>query len=410
MKKKKKEEAKPVRKSQGQILQEALGLGPEDLPDVEKKLFIARFLDYFSEETLDFVYKDRSIESYKDEIIKFLEFVGTSREEDKLLKRSFENKEIMEIIYRLKKKAEELALNKGGMKKGVDKRLRKISLITTMPMFGVLIIFTIAFMFFDFFGSWINFFILIPILCVFCMVPQFVRGSVLRKWYQFKEENRNDFFTENREDIMIMKGYTGEILNNIRDKLLELKVPLQLIKFVLHSRDYENLKLINQQTVKGLPQFFFSFDYPPGMEPFPIPEILLKQQEVGRHAKPEQRPEKNFIVLTELEGKNGVLTNFLPSLKTSLADKINDMLNDCEFTRVPKVFKEIIPDSENQPIYCTCGEVAKITNIQICNWKNQFKFYLFESAECQCGEQIYVFSLLDDSTEVPEELTDIFSS
>ena len=106
------EEVKPVRKSQGQILQEALGLGSDDLPDVEKKLFIARFLDYFSEETLDFVYKDRSIESYKKEITEFLESVGTSREEDKLLKISFENKEIMEIVYRLKKRRKNLHIIK----------------------------------------------------------------------------------------------------------------------------------------------------------------------------------------------------------------------------------------------------------------------------------------------------------
>ena len=51
---KKKRSARPARKTQGQIIQEALGLGPTDIQDVEKKLFIVRFLDYFSEETLDF--------------------------------------------------------------------------------------------------------------------------------------------------------------------------------------------------------------------------------------------------------------------------------------------------------------------------------------------------------------------
>jgi len=245
----------------------------------------------------------------------------------------------------------------------------------------------------------------------FCMIPQLVRGTILRKWYAFKEENKNSFYTKNREDIMIIKNYTGEVLGNIRSRLLEMKVPLQLIKFVLHSRDYENLELISQRTVKGTPQYFFSFEYPEGMEPFPIPELLLQQyQQPSSEIKTIKKPEKNFIILKDLVGKNGVLTSFLPSLKSILADNINDMLNSCEFTEAPNTFKEIMPNFNNTPIYCICGEVAEFHSIQICNWKNQFKFYLFEGEKCKCGEKIYVLSLMEEDTEIPEELKEIFLS
>ena len=210
---------------------------------------------------------------------------------------------------------------------------------------------------------------------------------------------------------MILKSYTGDILNNIRSSLLDMKVPLQLIKFILHSRDYENLKLINQRTMRGTNQYFFSFEYPPGMEPFPIPEILLQQeQQISSELKATTKPEKNFIVLTEMKGKDGVLTSFMPSLKSTLADKINDMLNNCDFASATKTFNEIIPNSNELPIYCVCGELAEFNTIQICNWKNQFKFYLFEGKECKCEETIYVLSLMDDDTEIPKELKEIFSS
>jgi len=402
---KKDKEAEPVKKTQGQLLQEALGLKPEDIQDIEKKLFISRFLDYFSEETLDFIYKDKAIEKYRNEIQKFLATV--EREEDKLLKRNFDDKQIIDTIYKLKNKAEDVAL-KQGIKQPVEKRLRKLSLLTTLPMFVILLVLTIVFM-----GAMASLiWVFIPLLCVFCMIPQLVRGRILRKWNLFKEENKTSFYAENREDIMILKNYTGDVLNNIRSRLLDMKVPLQLIKFVLHSRDYENLNLINQKNVRGTSQYFFSFEYPEGMEPFPIPELLLQQYEQpsSKIKKSTKKPEKNFIVLTELVGKNGVLISFVPSLKSALAKKINDILNSCDFTEAPKNLNEIMPNLENTPILCLCGKVAEFNSIQICNWKNQFKFYLFEAQECNCGERIYVLSLMDEDTDIPEELKDIFSS
>ena len=393
-----KEPKKSKRKTQTQLLQEALGLEPDDTKDVEKKLFLARFFDYFSEEPFDFIYKDRSIELYKKEINNFLENIETAgTEEDKLLKKSLEGKDIIKLIIQLKEKAEELAfLN--GIKKPVEKRLRIISLVTTLPIFGVLIIIMI----FNLVPIWYLF----PILCVLCMAPQLVRGSILRKWHQFKEEHRNEFYSDNRSDVMILKGCTQEFLDNIRNKLIDLKVPLQLIKFVLHSRDFENLDLINEKTHRGAHQYFFSFAYPEGMEPFPIPDIILQQQ-------PElmdgDKPEKNFIVLTEMKGKSGIISSFIPTLKTELSDKINTMLNECDFTSAPTNFKEIIPNySLDLGIFCLCGEITEIINSKICNYKSQFKFYLFEAEKCECGEKIYALSLMDEVDKIPDELKEIF--
>jgi hypothetical protein len=237
-----------------------------------------------------------------------------------------------------------------------------------------------------------------------------IRGRVVKNWQQFKEQNKDEIYAEHRDDLMILKSFAGELLNNIRSRLLELEVPLQLIKFTLFSRDYENLNLLNQRNVRGFMQYFYTFEYPSGMEAFPIPEKLQSYQQPLLQNRSTEKPEKNFIVLTEMKGTDGIITSFIPTLKDQIADKINDMLNESEFSKAPNDFKTIIPDySESMAIYCVCGEIANIENVQICNWKNQFKFYLFEAKECKCGETAYAISLMDESAEIPKELKDIFS-
>ncbi len=398
-----KTEEKPKRtqrKTQGQLLQEALGLEPGQIEKVEKKLFIAKFLDYFSESTMDFIYKDKSIQQYKNEITKSFEFLKDGREEDKLLEQSFESKQIYNGMDQLKGNAEKLAASEG-IKKPFDKKLRTISLLVTIPMFAIILV--LAFI------PDMNYFVLFPLLCVFCMVPTIIRGYIVKKWFAFKEKHKNQFYTDNREEIVLLKDYTSQVLNNIRTHLIELKVPLQLITFPLFSRDYENVVLKNQYSRQGVTQYIYNFEYPEGMEPFPIPE-QLKQKYQKPTEKFEEKQERNFIVLKELRFEGGVIVKFVPSLKESLADDINKMLNECEFAKATKSFEEIVPNySSETAIYCVCGEIAEIESVQICNWKNEFKFYLFEGKSCACDEKVYALSLMDATTRIPEEFKKIFS-
>lgn len=402
----KKREKKP-RKTQGQMIQEVLGLNAVDIQDIEKKLFIVRFLDFYSEETLQFIFKDNNLNQYIKQITTHINDLGVGREEDKLLKQNFESRDIVGIVNKLKGKAEELAISKG-VTTSVEKRLRKLTFLITLPMFAIIIVLTILNLLNIFPELYVYF--LLPVLCVFCMVPQLIRGSVVKKWFAFKDEYKHQVYADNREDIMILKNFAGELLENIRTRLIELKVPLQLIKFVLHSQDYESLNLINQKNIRGTMQYVYTFNYPSGVEPFSIPQELQQyEQPLFPEKKGRKEEEKNFIVLTEMKGTDGIITSFVPTLKDNLADKINEMLNDSEFVKASKVFEEIIPNySELLPIYCVCGEVAEIKNVQICNWKEQFKFYLFEGKKCNCGDKVYALSLMDESIEVPDELKEIF--
>jgi len=393
---------RPVRKTQAQLIQEALGMKQEDISDIEEKLFIARFLDYFSEETLDFIFKDKSVDKYLGKLTSKIETLGTN-EDDKLLKVRFEETNIEKIVLQVKARAEEAAAEKG-FRTSADKRLRKLSMMVTIPL--LLIITVLAFI------PGLDYTFMFPILCVFCMLPQFLKGTVLRKWAKFKEENRNDIYTVNRDDIAVLKGYVQEVLDNIRDKLLDIQVPLQLIKFVLHSADYENLDLINQKTFKGLTQYYYTFAYPPGMEPIPIPENMKQlDQPISIKTQKPEKAEQNFVVLTDIKAKEGVIEQYVPRLRKDIADQINNMLNESDFASAPIDFIKIIPSyAKEGNIYCECGEVVEIINVQICTWKNEFQYYLFESARCNCGEKMYIISVTDDTHNVPEELRDIFSS
>jgi hypothetical protein len=400
--KKRQPRKKPVKKTQGEIIQEALKLNPGDIQEIEKKLFIVRFLDFFSEDTLEFIYKERIMGQNIERLTSYMNALQVDREEEKLLKQSFDSKNIVGIIESVKNKAEAFAMEKG-VKSNINKRLRRLTLYITLPIFALLTVFTM----FPIFSS--LYFVFFPILCVMCMLPQFIRGSVVKKWYAFKEQNKNEIYIQNRNDVIILKNFAGELLNNIRNRLLELEVPLQLIKFTLFSRDYENLKLENQRNIKGFIQYFFTFDYPPDMEPIPIPESLQRYQQSLTPSRKGEKAEKNFIILSEMKGSNGIIDQFIPTLKDIEAERINKLLNECEFSKAPNDFKTIIPNyGDTLAIFCICGELAEVDNVQICNWKNQFKFYLFETRECNCGESVYALSLMDDSTEVPEQFRDIF--
>ena len=396
------------RRTQGQALQEALGITPEQLKDVEAKLSVIKFLDYYSEEPLDFAFKDRTVNQYVKKITEKIDKFEFGGEEDKLLKKGFEDKKILESINKIKEQTEELASSKG-INRSVDKRLRRLNLIITGPLLGVAVLFFIL----PYFGVAIDSFIMLPLICVFCMVPQFVRSSVVKKWFLFKEETRSEFYTHNKDDILVLKSYIAEVLANIRLHLLELEVPLDAIKFSLFNQDYEDLNVINQKQLKGMTEYYVSFAYPEGMEPLPMPASLQQQynQPIFPERKKRDKAEKNFIILTEMKGKNGIITSFTPALKDTLADDINQMLSDSKFSDADLGFNEIIPTySPDNAIYCLCGEVTEISTINVCRWKGKFSFYLFEGTQCKCGDKIYAISLMDEEDEVPEELQEIFLS
>jgi hypothetical protein len=288
-----------------------------------------------------------------------------------------------------------------GWSTSVDKKIRNLSLIAMVPVLTFLVINTILG-----FTSLphIDEFLVLPILCVFCFVPTLIKNYYAKKWYNFKDQNKLALFERYRSDIMILKEFAGDVLKNVRSNLVELEVPLELIKFILSSSDYETVEVIRRKTQQNVTQYLVNFKYPPDVGPFPIPASLSQMAQ-----KPSEDVERNFVVLENINVENGQIKEFIPTLKEKFAPEINDMLNNCEFSEAPDDFDKILPNySPEMAIFCKCGEMVEIENVRVANWKGQFEFYLFEGKTCECGEKIYGLSLKEKNQEVPRELGDIF--
>lgn len=401
-KKQKKSFRTPAGRNQGRNLLQTVGLTLEEQLELEKKLQLIKYFDLFSEQTFNIIYKNQFMEKKIVEFEEIIGRLGTIREEDKLLKQNYERKQIKDIILNLKNNAEKIALSKG-YNKSFSKRYRNYNLYLNLPILAIFGVFTLL----QFLGIDLMLF-MFPLICLLCCGPQILRGRIMKNWHEFKEQNKNQLYTENRDDLLILREYTNEILQNIRQVLIEKRIPLQIIKFQLLSNDYDNLKILGNYPIRNAPgetQYLVSFEYPPGMEPFPLPEGYNIPEKTVKSSKIE----KNFIILTQLKAKDGVIYSFIPSLRDMLAPEINDTLNACQFNQAPLEFSSIIPEyPQKNAIYCPCGEIVQFSSTQICNWENIFKFYLFEGKPCECGEKIYVLSLMNDDDEIPDALRIIF--
>ncbi len=384
---------------------QSLGMTLEEQANIEGKLYIANYMDVFTEQTFNLIYKDKFLNKFQDKLKSLMEGFETTQEEDKLLKREYEEMRVPELLDRIKVNAEKIASEKG-YKKNIEQKYRTMNYILMIPLIGLFIAFMIA----QAFQVDIMMFTL-PIVCLFCLGPSWYRGNLLKKWAAFREENKNELYQANRDDIIVLKKFNNSLLENTRANLLEKNIPLEIVKFQLFSSDYDCLKVEASNTMRGRSGEavqVVSFEYPDGVDPIPIPQEVLGS--LGTTVQPRERSEKNFIVLSNVKIDNGMINEFVPTLKDYLSSDINRLLNECSFELVSENVKDIIPNySPDNAIYCVCGELVEIRSVQMCNWKEQFNFYLFEGKECSCGEKVFALSVVDLKYDIPEEIKPIFS-
>lgn len=396
-------EKEPIKKTQGQLIQEALGLDQEAIGKIEKQLFISKFIDSISEDIFDYIYRDRILEKYLDMLKKNLSELDEGPEA--LTQETYEQKQIEPTIFELKSKAEEVA-QENDINRSLNSKLKRNGLIGMLPLCILVILIYIV-------PPDFTFYLMIPI-CFLCFLPQLLRSRIVQKWNNFKEENKKMFYQENREKIILLKEFVQIVLDNIHKTLLDKKIPLELIKFSLSSSDYKNLKLINEQVLRGgITQFFFTFEYPPGVEPFPIPEIIKEKYMEPVVSGKRTEEVDNFLILKNIKVLNGEIEKFEVELKEDLKNDINTLLNSCKFEKA-KDFSLIMPNyTPETAIHCVCGEIAEFSNVQKCSWsetesEEKFEFYLFESEKCKCGEKIYVLSPMEEQIKIPDKWKKIF--
>lgn len=388
------EEKKPVKKTQGQLIQEALGLDEDTIASIEKELFITKFLDTVSEDIFDYIYRDSVLDKYLEMLKKNLNEACTG--EKVQIIQIFENQQIEPKIKKLKDEAEKIA-KEHDINNSIQAKIKRTSLVTTIPllvMMGMLFIFPDLYVI-----------LMIPV-CFLCFLPQLLRANIMKKWNAFKEENKKYFYQENREVILHIKDYVQIILDDIRSTLLDKKIPLQIIKFSLTSNDYKNITLLGEHSMRGITQYSFTFEYPPGIEPFEIPEIMKKSVMAQPTTKSIDERD-HFLVLKNVKISNGEIESFVVELKDDFKETINSLLNACDFEKA-KDFSLLMPNyTPETAIHCVCGDIAEFSNVQKGIWKD-FKFYLFESEVCKCGETIYVLSIIEENAQIPSKWEKIF--
>ncbi len=397
-------EEQPVKKTQGELIKEALGLDSELIAKIEKQLFIVKLIDSISEDIFDYIYRDRIVEKYLDTVKKNFSELG--EESELFLQETYEKNQIETSILNLKSEAEKVA-QENDITSSVNSRIRRSSIMTFIPLVVLMILMFIV-------PPDFSFYLMIP-LCFICFLPQLIRGRIFKRWNDFKEENKKIFYQENREKIIQLKDFVQITLDNIHKILLDKKIPLELIKFSLSSGDYKNLKLINEQRIRGgITQYFFTLEYPPGVEPFPIPKIIRDKYMEPVVSKKKMEGADNFLILKNIKVSNGEIEQFEVELKENIKNEINSLLNSCEFEKA-KDFSLIMPNyTPETAIHCVCGEIAEFSNVQKCSWSDteseeKFEFYLFESEKCKCGEKNYVLSPMEENVKIPEKLKKIFS-
>ena len=94
----------------------------------------------------------------------------------------------------------------------------------------------------------------------------------MKKWNVFKEKNKTILREKNNDDMENLHTFIQEIIDDVRDRLLANKLPLQLVNFVLFSKQYHNVKLVREQNINGTITCIYELEYPEGVTPFPFPK------------------------------------------------------------------------------------------------------------------------------------------
>ncbi len=380
---------------------------------IEGELGLARFLDYTINEPFELIYQDKLLEKYKNQLIKPL-FGGNSEEETKdgrhlHLKQDYEELEIEEKYQSTIKEAEKIAKEEKGIKKPYLMNVKNFS----MGIIGAVFVVFLILMALDKSGTVQQLYI--PIALVMCFFPRIIQKIYLKKWVEIKEELENKLFESKKEDMEDIKIFIQYILDDIRERLLERKLPLQVINFMLLSQDYENVKIVSTQDMRNIKHYILQFKYPEGMQPFEVPDQVKEKMrmQAGALSPEEEDDNDEFIVLKNpVFNQEGELVEYeVMHPKPITVEGIEELLNDSEFIDVERP-ELVIPNFDsNEKIKCECQEPIQFETMKTSETVFQdqrLEFYLLIGKKCKCGKNPFVVFISPGVPQTPDELVDIF--
>jgi len=217
---------------------------PEQLLQHEFSVIV--FLDYLCERPFDLVHQEKTIQQYQSNILG--ELVSVRNE----IRDSWVDNRIDDGIAQILTTAQQVA--KDG---GFGQSLRKQSMKYTLPLLiGVFIVsFLIIFFMGDLFPPdlyWLTYVIYIIPLLVICFVPRIINQRIMNRWLLLAQE----------QAPLVKKSVTGVIerihkfiqflIDDARGILDESNSDLANYRLMLFNPDYNNVKVLSEETRKGV--------------------------------------------------------------------------------------------------------------------------------------------------------------
>ncbi|UYP43798.1 hypothetical protein NEF87_000083 [Candidatus Lokiarchaeum ossiferum] len=381
---------------------EPIKLGFKEI--VEKELGLIKVCDYIASNPFDLIFQTKLIEKYSKEIIHPL--IGGEEAPEEcdggrlFLREEYEQLNIAEKMQSIITTGESVA-RQNGIKAHVQKTMSRWSLViyalAMVSYFGLMTLFPEA----------NSTFILIPVFLIMCMGPQFLRSFFTKRWEKFKLAHTKTVLEQERTNIQDLKTFIQDLINDTRERLLDNKVTLDKIQFVLVSNDYENVQFIRSQGgTRGQPlSSVYQFSYPEGMGPSNV------QSNYGKSGIPEDDNDSFVLLKNATFDDDGTLSEYLAEYPSKNDFQLPEaLLGVSKFTSVddPRV---VIPSFQsNSRILCECGEPIKFTEMKSCSsaLHNNFEFYLVIGEKCKCGLNPFVLFNSPGNAQVPDGLKPIF--
>jgi len=234
------------------------------------------------------------------------------------------------------------------------------------------------------------------------------------------DSNKDRFEDENFELIQSIRNYNQKVIDDLVDFLVEHKFPLQVFTFYMDTVQYKNLIVKDSINYRGTVQYVVQFEYPLGVEPFPIPDKYLhltathtpqEPRELSTNAA-EQHTVDTFQTLKDPAfDHEGRLLTFTPIIANFDAEElINDLLNNSEMAPIRDA-EQVIPFfKRNDKIDCQCKEKLILKQMYYNQLKNsEFDYYFVEAKKCPiCSTNNYVLFETATKIEKPEKYRKIF--
>ncbi|MHA2001904.1 MAG: hypothetical protein ACTSVU_07440 [Promethearchaeota archaeon] len=369
---------------------------------LEKSLGLAKYFDNIRTHPLELIFQGKLRKKYNEALLHPLygdQNVPDDADEGRtFLHEEYKRLEIKEKTDSIIKTSESVAKS-NGFRMHVN---RLTQLLPIYMMAGATGLYFLLQWIFPSAGTYL----MIGMMLLVCVVPTILTKMLQGRWKKFTVLRTPEIKEIENENLVVLKTYIQEILDDIRERLLALNYDLSQINFMLYSDDYDNVKLVRiQQGTRGrLDNTVLRFEYPEGMEPKP-------KSTYGTSGIQEDDTNDQFILLKNAQySYDGKLETFSQNIASDIEEKmIEQLLSISEFSNVED--KSLVLDEDvSKQIVCDCGNQVSIADLKTAtsNLHNDYEFYLIVGKKCECGKNPYVLFNSPGNEKIPDGLKKLF--